>query len=136
MSDHRDQDLHRAFDALNRDTQSSVPSFADLTSPGALNSARRRHRRHRGAAVLVAVSILSIIVLSTRQSDLPDFERFTALTGLDPGEVTWEAPSDFLLALPWQELLRTIPLTDIVTPALRGDSTRPADSSITPRRSS
>lgn len=136
MSESHDDHLRHAFDALRRETQASAPSFASLTSAAAMTTARRRRRRRRGALLVAAILIPTFIVLRAGPARGPDFERFTALTGLDPGEVTWRAPSDFLLDVPGRELLRTIPLVDVLAPLVPGDSARPADSNVTPRRSS
>jgi hypothetical protein len=100
-----------------------------------MDSWRRRHRRRRGALLVAAIVIPAFIAIRARSERVPDFERFTALTGLDPGEVTWHAPSDFLLDIPGRELLRTVPIIEIHAP-LRVDSVRTPDSSITPRRRS
>jgi hypothetical protein len=133
---HDDKNLRDAFGALRQETQASAPSFASLTSATAMHTWRRRHRRRRGALVVAAIMIPTFIALRARSARGPDFERFTALTGLDPGEVTWRAPSDFLLDVPGRDLLRTIPLVDVLAPLVPGDSARPADSNVTPRRSS
>jgi hypothetical protein len=101
-----------------------------------MTTSRRRRRRRRGALLVVAILIPTFIVLRARSARGPDFERFTALTGLDPGEVTWHAPSDFLLEVTGRDLLRTIPLVDVLAPLVPGDSARPADTNVTPRRSS
>jgi hypothetical protein len=136
MSEHRDQDLRRAFGALNDVVQASAPAFEDLTSSGALTGARRRHRRRRVAAAAIVVSILAILAVRARPKPGPDFERFTALTGLDLGEVTWKAPTDFLLDVPGIDLLRTIPLADVVVPPDLTDSAPPTDSNVNRRRRS
>ena len=135
MTDSHDENLRAAFDALRRDDKASAPSFASLTSPAALETQRWRIRRRR--IVTVAVVILpAAFMLRPRAPDEPDFERFTALTGIDPGQVTWRAPSDFLLDLPGWDLLRRVPLLEIHTPSLApADSARPPDSNATKRRS-
>ena len=136
MSDPRDQDLRRSFDALNRVVQASAPAFEDLASSVALTGARRRHRRRRVAATAVVVSFLAILAVRVRPNPGPDFARFTTLTGLDLGEVRWTAPSDFLLDVPGIDLLRTIPLTDMVVPPGFTDGAPPTDSNAKRRRRS
>ena len=136
MSDPRDQDLRRSFDALNRVVQASAPAFEDLASSVALTGARRRQRRRRVAATAIVVSLLAILAALGRSNPGPDFERFTALTGLDLGEVTWTAPSDFLLDVPGIDLLRTIPLTEVVVPPGFTEGASPTDSNAKRRRRS
>ncbi|HEY5544804.1 MAG TPA: hypothetical protein VIK50_02015 [Gemmatimonadaceae bacterium] len=135
MSESQDVNLREAFDTLRRETQAAAPTFASLTSATAMNTWRRRHRRRRGALLVAAIIIPGFLSLRARAPREPDFERFTALTGLDPGEVTWRAPSDFLLDVPGRDLLRKVPLIEIHAPALAPDSARPADSNATKRRS-
>jgi len=129
-----DDNFRAAFDALRRQTQASAPSFVSLTSSTAMDASRRRHRRRRGALLVAAIVIPTVLVLRARSERGPDFERFTDLTGIDPGEVTWRAPSDFLLEVPGRDLLRRVPLIEIQAPALSPDSARPADSNATKRR--
>jgi hypothetical protein len=135
MNDPRDDDLREAFDALGRDLPTSIPSFADLTSTNARNAARRRSRNRR-IAIVAAVILPVAFILRPGANNEPDFERFAALTGIDPGQVTWQAPSDFLLDVPSRDLLRRVPFLEIHAPALAPDSARPPDSNATKRRSS
>ena len=135
MTDSHDETLREAFDSLRRDNQASVPSFASLTSPDAFEAKRWRHRRRR-IAIAAVVILPAAFILRPRANDEPDFERFTALTGIDPGQVTWRAPSDFLLDVPGRDLLRRIPLIEIQAPPLSPDSARPADSNFNRRRRS
>ena len=132
-----DDNLRAAFDALQRETQASAPSFASLTSATAMSASRRRYRRRRGALLVAVAAIVipAVLVLNQRTDQSPDLERFTALTGIDPGEVTWRAPSDFLLDVPGRNLLRRVPLLEIHAPALPPGSARPADSNAIKRRS-
>ena len=134
MNGSPDDDLRSAFAALERDR--SGPSFAELTDPRALDGTRRRHRRRRGALSLAVLAVAAIVALCARSGTGPDFDRFTALTGIDLGEVTWRAPSDFLLDVPGRDLLRTTPLIEIQPPALPADSVGPADSNANKRRRS
>lgn len=135
MNDVHDADLRPVFDALKREHESSVPSFAGMTSAAAMNTWRRRRLRRRRAIVVSAVFIPVALISLARRERIPDFERFTALTGLDLGEVTWSAPSDFLLDVPGGDLLRGVPLIEVQVPALSPDSARPSDSNTTKRRS-
>lgn len=136
MNDSHDRDLRNAFDALNREVRGAAGSFADLASASALNAARRRWRIRRSVVLVAAIIIPASLVLRGRSASSFDFERFSALTGIDPGQVTWRAPSDFLLDTPGRELLRRVPLIEIRAPSLAPDTTsRPPDSIDTKRRS-
>lgn len=132
-----DRDLKDAFAALGSRVRLAEPSFDQLTSREALKAARWRQRRRRGALLAVAVVIPAFLVLRARTDRGLDYERFTALTGIDLSEVTWEAPSDFLLDFPGRDLLRRVPVIEIQAPALAPDSVppRPPDSNDTQRRS-
>ena len=137
MTANEDRDLKDAFDALGSRLREAEPSFHQLASREALNSARWRQRRHRAALLAVAVLIPVFLVLHARTDRALDYERFTALTGIDLNEVTWEAPSDFLLDVPGRDLLRRVPMIEIQAPVLARDSAspRPPDSNATQRRS-
>ena len=136
MTDQYDDDLHRAFSALDRTMQASAPSFAELTNAAALKAARRGYRGRRTLLLLAAVIVPAFLVVHARSAQGFDFERFSALTGLDPGAVSWQAPSDFLLAIPGSDLLRTIPTIDVTVPAIPADRVRPRENRSSSRRSS
>jgi hypothetical protein len=135
MTDEYHEDLRRAFSALDRTMQGSAPSFAELTNAAALNTARRRHRGRRASLLIAAVAVPVFFVVRARSAQGFDFERFSALTGLDPGAVSWQAPSDFLLAVPGSDLLRTIPTIDVTVPAIPADTVRPRENRSSSRRS-
>ena len=134
MNAHDDRDLKDAFEALGRRVRATGPSFDEVASRERLNAARWRQRRHRAALLAVAVVIPAFLVFRARTDHALDYDRFTALTGIDLSEVTWEAPSDFLLDFPGRDLLRRVPLIDVHTPTLAPDSVRSSDSN-TQRRS-
>lgn len=135
MIESHDEEVRDAFNALWRETQAFVPSFASLTSATAMNAWHRRRRRRRVAALTAAIVVPLFLALRARATHEPDFERFFALTGLDPGEVTWRAPSDFLLDIPGSELLRTVPLIEVTVPSIPADSSDgPPDSNPNKRR--
>jgi hypothetical protein len=119
-----DDDVKRAFETLGSQVTAGAPSFAALASDEALRSARRRHRRRRG---LVATMGIAALVLATRDRGAGDFDydRFTALTGIDLGEVTWTAPSDYLLDVPGSDLLGSVPVIEVAVP-VTGPDTMPA----------
>jgi len=137
MTANDDRDLKDAFEALGSSVRATEPSFHQLTSREALNSARWRQRRHRAALLAVVAVIPALFVLRPRSDRALDYERFTALTGIDLNEVTWEAPSDFLLDFPGRDLLRRVPLIEIQAPVLASDSAppRPPVSNDSQRRS-
>jgi hypothetical protein len=83
---------------------------------------------------MAAVILAAAFVWRPRANSEPDFERFAALTGIDPGKVTWRAPSDFLLDVPGRDLLRKVPLIEIQVPNLPADSAGPPDSNLNKRR--
>lgn len=131
---HEDRDLRLAFDAL-KGVRDEMPSVAELTSPVVQNRWRRRRLAARAAFVAAAIAIPALWLTKSREPAMPDFERFTALTGLDPGEVTWTAPSDVLLDVPGKDLLRAVPVIDILFPVISPDTTHSPDSNENKRRS-
>jgi hypothetical protein len=136
MTERDDAELRRAFGALDRTMQACAPSFAELTYAGTLNAARRRSRARRAVLLIAAIVLPAFLVVRARSTQGFDFERFGVLTGLDPGAVSWQAPSDFLLSVPGADLLKTVPAIDANVPAIPADSTRPPATTATPRRSS
>ena len=136
MTEMRDDGLCAAFQALDHDVQASAPSFAELTSASGIRDARRRRRLRRGSVLIAVILIPAFIAVRTRSTPAFDFEGFSALTGIDPGDVSWRAPSDFLLSVPGYELLRTIPTIDVRVLPARADSVPPQETRSTGRRSS
>ena len=130
-----DRDLKVAFDALGRQVRFAAPAFDQMTSREALNAARWRQRGRRAALLAIVAVIPAFLVFRARADRDLDYERFTALTGIDLNEVTWEAPSDFLLDFPGRDLLRRVPIIEVHTPAFAPDSVRPPVSNDTQRRS-
>jgi hypothetical protein len=130
-----DRDLTGAFRALGGQAWQDAPTFQELTSREALNQLRRERRGRRVALLIVLVAISGVLTARGVAGRGMDYERFTALTGLDLGEVTWEAPSDFLLNYPGRNLLRTVPLTEIALPSIAPDEARAPNSNDTTRRS-
>lgn len=133
MNGHNDRDLKDAFEALG--VRTAEPSFQQLTSREALNAARWRQRHRRIALLIVVAAIPAFLVINARSDHVLDYERFTALTGIDLKEVTWEAPSDFLLDVPGRDLLSGVPLIEVHAPAFAPESVRPPVSNDTQRRS-
>jgi hypothetical protein len=135
MNDTHDVDLKVAFNALGGQLSKSVPPFDQLTSRDALNVARWRRRRRLATMALMAVAVPAFLIYRVSNAPALDYDRFTALTGLDLSEVTWEAPSDFLLEFPGRDLLRSVPLVDIQTPVIAPDTARSPDSNTSKGRS-
>lgn len=135
MNSHDDTDLREAFQALGAQGRARVPSFQELTSGDALNVVRWRRRRRLAALGLIAVAIPAALTLRNRPDRVLDYERFTALTGLDLGEVTWKAPSDFLLDFPGRDVLGAVPIMETPAPALVPDRVGSSDSNTIKRRS-
>jgi hypothetical protein len=135
MTAYEDRDLRDAYLALGREEQAIGPSFEQLTSREALNAARWRQRRRQSALLALVVVIPAFLVIRARTDRALDYDRFTALTGIDLNEVTWKAPSDFLLDFPGRDLLRRVPLIETRAPTVAPDSARSPDSNDTQRRS-
>lgn len=124
---HDDRDLRQAFDALKR-SGGEMPSVAELTSPAVRRQWRQRRVARQIVVLAAFIAIPALWLVNSREPEMPDFERFTALTGLDPGAVTWTAPSDVLLDVPGNELLWSVPVFEIQVPTIAPDSTDSNDS--------
>jgi hypothetical protein len=102
MIERDDHDLRKSFAALRREDAAGIPLFQATVA-----AARARQAAAPGrpalwlAAVLVAV-VAVVVVLTWR-------ERVGARLEMDLATVRWHAPTDFLLKLPGDELLRSVP---------------------------
>ncbi|HKW41999.1 MAG TPA: hypothetical protein VJN39_12185 [Gemmatimonadales bacterium] len=97
-----DADLKGRFGALRRDATVGAPSF-QATLAGA--EARRRpaiHPRRLRLAAAVGVSVVLVLMLARRGPP-------GGGVAIDLATVRWHAPTDFLLSLPGDELLRSMP---------------------------
>lgn len=101
MIEHDDRHLQGAFEALRRSAATGTPSFAATVAGARARRATTSGRRL--LAVAAAVSVALVAVLFRRG----DRDGMTA--GIDLATVRWRAPTDFLLTLPGDELLRTVP---------------------------
>jgi hypothetical protein len=135
VPDLRDDELRDAFGVLHRSMQESAPTFAAVASPAGLQGARLRYRTRRASLLVAVVVIPAVVIARARATATFDFERFSTLTGLDPGAVSWTAPSDFLLSLPSAELLQGVPTIDVRVP-VGGDVKRSAPASTSTSRRS
>ena len=95
-----DRDLRERFAALRKADRKRVPGYERLL----LSARRDSHPRTRVvAAGLFVVVVATILCLSTRNPEAP--AGGTAI----PSIASWRAPTDFLLATPVRDLLRTVP---------------------------
>jgi len=102
MIERDDHDLRKSFAALRREDAAGTPPFpATVATARAREAAAPGHRALRLAAVLVAVA--AVVLVSTWR------ERNGVRLEIDLATVRWHAPTDFLLKLPGDELLRSVP---------------------------
>ena len=102
MTERNDHELGEQFHELRREDAAAVPPFdATLAAARARRVAPPRRRTGWLAAAAVVVAGVAVALLVTR----PD--RQAGTIGL--ATVRWEGPTDFLLVLPGDELLRTMP---------------------------
>ena len=97
-----DHDLREHFRALRREDGAGAPSFHTTLGAARARAAAPSRRRVLGLAAAAAVTAGVIVAfLFTRHGrhGVP----------IDLATVRWEAPTDFLLALPNEKLLRTVP---------------------------
>ncbi len=105
MTEHDDHDLGDRFHALRRDDAAIAPAFRATLAAARAHGARKPQRRALGFAVAgIIVASVAVAVLAIRHR-LPN----------DLATVRLKAPTDFLLALPNEDLLRTVPQLGRVT---------------------
>jgi hypothetical protein len=102
MIERDDPHLRQRFEALRREDAAGTPPFRATVAAARAGQAAAPGRRALWlAAVLVAV--VAVVVVSTwREQDGVRVE-------IDLATVRWHAPTDFLLKLPGDELLRSVP---------------------------
>jgi len=102
MTERNDSELRDRFRTLRREDAAAAPPF-DATLAGARARRAAPSGRRTGwlAAAAIAVAGVAVALLVTR----PD--RQAGAIGL--ATVRWEGPTDFLLVLPGDDLLRTVP---------------------------
>ena len=100
MIEPHERELRNSFHALRREEAVRTPPF-DAT----VVAARRRTgpRLRRGALVLAAAAVLTGVALALVLAPHRQGAR------IDLATVHWDSPTDFLLRLPGDELLRTAP---------------------------
>jgi hypothetical protein len=100
MIERNDSDLGDRFHALRREDAAAAPPF-DATLAAARARATPPRRRAPWLALAAVVAAVAVVLLLTR----PD--RHGTTIGL--ATVRWQGPTDFLLVLPGDALLRTVP---------------------------
>jgi hypothetical protein len=104
MSERNDHDLAEQFAALRRADAAAAPSFhATLTATRARDTAKPRRRALGFAAAIVIVGVAIALFLTRRA------------VPTDLATVRLKTPTDFLLMLPNEQLLRTVPHLGRVT---------------------
>jgi len=102
MTEHDDHRLRNGFEALRREDTARRPPFgATVAAARARQTTVPRHRAWRLAAA--AVAVVAVVVVSIWR------ERDGVRLQIDLATVRWHAPTDFLLKLPGDELLRSVP---------------------------
>jgi hypothetical protein len=102
MTERKDSDLGDRFQALRREDTAAAPRFdATLAAARARAAAPARRRTAWLAAAAVVVGGVALALLVMR----PDRHPRT----IDLASVRWNGPTDFLLVIPGDEWLRTVP---------------------------
>ena len=103
MIERDDHQLRKGFEALRREDAACTPPFgATVAAARARQATVPRHRALRLAAAAV-VAVVAVVVVSIWR------ERDGVRRQIDLATVRWHAPTDFLLKLPGDELLRSVP---------------------------
>ena len=102
MIEREDHQLRKGFHSLRREDAARTPPFgATVAAARARQANVPRHRALRLAAA--AVAVVAVVVVSIWR------ERDGVRLQIDLATVRWHAPTDFLLKLPGDELLRSVP---------------------------
>jgi hypothetical protein len=105
MTERDDHDLHDRFQELRReDLEHATPFMTMLATARARRTVPPRRGALRLAPAVVAAVALFFLLSRRHRDGVP----------IDLATVRWQAPTDFLLQLPGEELLRTVP--EFLTP--------------------
>ena len=111
MTERNDADLRDRFHVLRREDAATAPRFDATLAAARARAAAPARRRARWLAVATAlVAGVALVLLVMR----PD--RRGRTIGL--ASVRWNGPTDFLLVLPGDELLRTVPNVGRMRPSI------------------
>lgn len=98
MTERHDNDLRKRFEMLRGEDAELAPPFPTIV-------ARARARPPRVGPGLAAAAVLIVMAVLAFLFTRRDGPR----VAIDLAAVRWEAPTDFLLKLPGDELLRAVP---------------------------
>ena len=99
MTEHNDHDLEERFHALRRADAAAAPPFHTTLAAARVRGAGKPRRGTLGfAAAAVVMASVAVALLLTRRGAPTDLAT-----------VRLKAPTDFLLTLPNEQLLRTVP---------------------------
>ena len=98
MTEHDDRDLRERFHALRREDAAAAPKWRAMLTVALASPRRRRSGRAVVATALALVALVLILTLRGRHRAMVD------LAAVRP-----HTPTDFLLVLPNEDLLRTVP---------------------------
>jgi hypothetical protein len=106
-------DLRTAFQKLRSELEPASPSFHDVREKRVLRIGRPRYLRFLAAGVM----LLAIVAFFVREKSATTARPETSIT-------EWKAPTDFLLDLPGQEMLRATPSFGEPAPLLNSQTTQ------------
>ncbi len=98
MTEHNDHDLEERFHALRRADAAAAPPFHTTLAAARVRGAGKPRRRTLGLAAAVVIASVAVALLLTRRGAPSDLATIRLKT-----------PTDFLLTLPNEQLLRTVP---------------------------
>ena len=102
MTERDDHDLRNRFEELRREDLQHATPFKPLRAiaPGGARRARPHRRLVIGLTAAVVGGVVLVILFTRPHRDGEPFDLAT---------VRWQGPTDFLLDLPGEGLLRTVP---------------------------
>jgi hypothetical protein len=103
MNERNDHHVKHAFEALRREATEVTPPFASTVAAARARQGVAPRRGALGLAAVLVLAIVAVVAVSTWRG--PQGGRLE----IDLATVRWQAPTDFLLNLPGDELLRSVP---------------------------
>ncbi len=101
---HGDGDIRRRFQELRQEDRRRQPPFADVAAAAERRGAARRLRPWAVPAGLAAALVMGLWLLGDRGG-----ATSAEPLAIDLSTTIWTAPTDFLLELPGDDLLRRVP---------------------------
>jgi hypothetical protein len=103
MNDDSETQFRSAFGRLREEDEAGAPNFQALISEGRRHTPPVVWHRRRSILVLAAAAAIGVIAIGLKHWKDPEAYR------IDLATTRWRGPTDFLLAVPVDPALSTVP---------------------------